>query len=80
MILSGNSFQTFTVRPTRTDGFNELALGMHGSAFEQQIYVYRFSNGRYSRGPCFDAKWQKLLGDELEDLKDPIIMPCKTGR
>jgi hypothetical protein len=49
---------------------------MHGSATEQGLFVYRFANGRYRRSACYDANWQRLVGDEWQDLKEPMITPC----
>jgi hypothetical protein len=77
LILSANAIQTFTIQQTKTNGFFDLVLGMHGSATEQGLFVYQFMNGRYWRGACYDANWARLVNGELQDLKAPIITPCK---
>ncbi len=77
IILERNAIQEFEVLPTRTNGFNDLVLGQHGSATESGLYIYRFAKGRYRKGPCYDVNWVRLVGDELQELKDPDITPCK---
>jgi hypothetical protein len=75
-ILQRNAVQTFAILPTRTNGFNDLILGQHGSASEQALYIYHFANGRYNKDSCYTASWERLVGDELQELKNPIITPC----
>jgi hypothetical protein len=45
LILDAHARQTFTIQKSRTNGFLDLVLGMHGSATEQGLFVYRFANG-----------------------------------
>ncbi|MGP8175503.1 MAG: hypothetical protein ACLP7O_13280 [Terracidiphilus sp.] len=77
LILRSNAIQTFAIRPSRTNGFNDLVLGQHGSAYQSDLFLYRFVNGQYRRDSCYHASWEKLVGDEWQMLKDPIITPCK---
>jgi hypothetical protein len=76
LILEREAIQTFTVQPTLTNGFHDLVLGMHGSATEQELFVYRFIGGRYQRSACYNANWQRLAGDKLQHLKEPALTPC----
>jgi len=76
LILERIATQTFSIRPTRTGGFNDLVLGQHGSAFERTLFLYRFINGRYRKDACYEASREKLVGDELKELKEPLIPPC----
>ena len=76
-ILELGAIQTFTVQPTLTNGFHDLVLGMHGSATEQELFVYRFTNGRYRKSACYYAYWQRLVGDRLMHLNEPVITPCE---
>jgi hypothetical protein len=76
LILDKGAVQTFAISSRRTNGFNDLVLGQHGSAFESELFVYRFTDGKYHRGPCYNASWQRLVGDEWQELKNPIITPC----
>jgi hypothetical protein len=78
LIAEKGAVQTFTIQQTRTNGFFDLVLGMHGSATEQGLYVYRFRDGRYRRTDCYDANWTYLGKDgEVHDLEEPRITPCK---
>jgi hypothetical protein len=76
LILERNAIQTFAIRPTRTNGFKDLVLRQHGSAFESDLFIYRFANGKYHKNACYDANWVSMDGDERHELKDPIITPC----
>jgi hypothetical protein len=78
-ILERIATQTFAIRHTRTNGFNDLILGQHGSATASGLFLYRFANGSYREGPCYSANWERLVGDEVQELKDPVITPCERG-
>jgi len=76
LILRGNSIQTYRICATGSGGFKDLVLGQHGSAFESDLFVYRFAKGKYRKSACFDANWESTVGDERRELKNPIITPC----
>jgi hypothetical protein len=77
LILEKGAAQGFTVQPTRTNGFSDLVLTMHGSATEKDLYVYQFRGGQYRRAACYEANWTSL-GDDgaYRDRKEPEITPC----
>lgn len=79
LILGGDgwNFQIFTVQPTVTNGYHDLVLGFHDSASEKTLEVYRFKNGKYRRGACYDADWAPMDAKGWHVLKNPIITPCK---
>jgi hypothetical protein len=77
LILERNAVQTFAIRPTRTNGFNDLVLRQHGSAFESGLFFYRYINGQYRQQACYNASWERLVGDEWQELKKPVITPCE---
>jgi hypothetical protein len=76
LILNKGAVQTFAISSKRTNGFNDLVLGRHGSAFEKDLFIYRFADRKYRLGPCYSASWESLVGDEWQELKNPIISPC----
>jgi hypothetical protein len=77
LILERDGIQTFTIQPTRTQGFSDLVLGMHGSAFLHELFIYRFRDGDYRVTACYDANWSYLdKNGEANDLKEPRIAPC----
>lgn len=77
LILARSAIQTFTIQRARTNGYSDLVLGMHGSATSSDLFLYKFSNGRYRRAGCYEANWSYLdENDEIHDLEEPRISPC----
>lgn len=76
-ILAHRIAQTFTIQRSKSNGFNDIVLGMHGSATQMGLFVYRFSRGRYQECGCYNADWVRMVGDDQEELKEPDITPCK---
>ena len=74
LVLNGLG-QTFTLQPNYTNGFRDIVVAMHGSAFDQELKLYRYRNGRYYRESCYDASWQARDNPEVI-LKEPRITPC----
>ena len=78
LILKRGAIQNFTIQPTRTSGYSDLVLGMHGSATEQGLFLYQFRQGKYRLTACYDANWTYMdKNDRIHDLKDPRITPCR---
>jgi len=74
LILSNRAVQTFTIQNSQASGYHDLVLGMHGSATERSLTVFRFRDGHYRRTDCYDANWTSLGKDgEYHDLKEPRI-------
>jgi hypothetical protein len=69
--------QVYTVTPNRTNGFNDLVLGIHDSAMEKTFYVYRYRSGQYRKSECFEANWFASINGDLVTLKNPQISQCK---
>ena len=80
LILTRIAVQTFAIRPTRTNGFKDLVLGQHGSAFERGLFLYQFVDGRYRKQACYNASWERLVGGEWQELEEPVITPCELIR
>lgn len=79
VILSADSKQTFTIQPTETNGFHDLVLGMHGSAFEAGLTLYKFNGSEYENVACYDATWEvRDERGEFHHLKEPRITPCSN--
>ncbi len=76
-VLLHRQAQTFTIQPTKTNGFHDLVLGLHTSATEAELTEYRFDGVAYRRAACYDANWTYLGKDgEYHDLKEPRITTC----
>ncbi len=73
--------QDFTVEKTTTNGFRDLVVAMHSSAFEKWLKVYRYAHGRYWRAACYDWDTQALGSDgEVHQLNEPRITPTPCGK
>jgi hypothetical protein len=66
--------QSFTIERNRTNGYHDIVVAMHGSAFSSGLTVYQYRNGAYSGVACYAADWLSPAGEEL---KEPLITPCK---
>ncbi len=75
-LLEGEA-QTFTIQPSLTNKFHDIVLSVHGSASESGLTDYRYIDGTYHDVGCYDASWTILEGDEVRDLKEPRITPCR---
>jgi hypothetical protein len=76
LILYEDSVQSFTVQRTRTAGFNDIVVAMHGSAFSSGLTLFKYGHGSYHDAGCYEASWSVLEGDEVHELKEPRIIPC----
>jgi hypothetical protein len=63
----------FSVEKTETNGFQDIVLGMHGSATETELKVYQYRDGKYRKTACYDADWSILVNDQVVDLQKPRI-------
>jgi len=78
VILEKGAAQTVTVQRTRTNGYLDVVVGMHGSATEEGLFVYQFSEGRYRRTHCYNESFTYLGKDgEVHELEKPRITPCQ---
>jgi hypothetical protein len=78
VILEKGAAQTVTIQKSRTNGYLDVIVGMHGSATEQGLFVYQFRQGRYWRTHCFNASFTYVGKDgEVHELEEARITPCK---
>lgn len=75
-LLLEDTVETFTVQKTRTNGFSDIVLASHDSAFEETIDVYRYEGGEYKDVGCYDAVVAVLDGDVIRRLPEPRLKPC----
>ena len=77
VILDADSTQTFTIQPNQTNGFHDVVLSMHGSAFESQLTLFKFDGSAYEPVSCYSANWEIVDRDGTwHELKEPRITPC----
>lgn len=78
VILKKGAAQTVTVQRTRTKGYVDVVVGMHGSATEEGLIVYQFSEGQYRRTHCYNESFAEVgKAGEVHELETPRITPCK---
>jgi len=78
VILEKGAVQTVTVQKTRTNGYLDIVVGTHGSATEQDLFVYQFSAGRYRRTHCYSVSFSERGRDgEVHELEEPRVTPCQ---
>jgi hypothetical protein len=76
MLLKGFG-QAFTIQKSRTNGYNDIVLAAHDSAFDSGLTVFQYSDGAYADTACYFASWRVLQRDSYVDLKEPRITPCR---
>ena len=77
-ILRKGAAQGVLVQSTRTNGYLDVVVTMHGSATETGLFVYQFSKGRYQRTHCYDVSFEELGTDgEIQKLDPPRVTPCR---
>jgi hypothetical protein len=75
MLLLDGFGQTFTLQPNYTNGFRDIVVGTHDSAFESGLTVYRYDHGNYHDVSCYSASWV-AEDDPSHRLAEPRIIPC----
>jgi len=76
-ILEGDA-QNIRIQKTRTNGYLDVVVGMHGSATEQGLFVYQFSKGQYWRTHCYIASFSYTdKNGEVHELEEARITPCQ---
>ncbi|MDR3676641.1 MAG: hypothetical protein P4N24_14205 [Acidobacteriota bacterium] len=71
------SVQTFTIQPSRTNGFSDIVIETQFSADQCGISLLRYSEGRYDYAGCWVAYWSVQEGDTVRQLKEPRLLPCE---
>lgn len=77
LLVSLGGIQTFQIQRSRSNGFRDIVVEMHGSATQRTLRLLRFGNGKYHEGGCYDANWSVLEGDTVRELKEPRLTHCK---
>jgi hypothetical protein len=78
VILEKGAAQTINVQRSRTNGYLDVVVGMHGSATERGLFVYQFSQGRYRRTHCYNESLTELGKDgKVHEFETARITPCK---
>lgn len=76
-LLLDDSAETFTIQKTRTNGYADLVLALHDSAFEQTLDVYHYAKGEYAGGACYVATVAVLDDHAISRLAEPKLSACQ---
>ena len=69
--------QMVLILPTSTNGFKDVVLRMHGSAFSGTLKVYKFKSVSYRRSACYEENFRVPGPDgEYHDVDEGQIAPC----
>lgn len=67
--------QTFEIRQTATKHFKDFLVGIHESASERTLLLYRMGDGKYRMDACYDAVWPW----SEPPRQKPLITRCKEA-
>jgi hypothetical protein len=76
LLISQEAIQSFTIQPTRSNGFNDIVVRMHGSATESTLRLLQYREGTYHEAACYEANWSVSEGGAVRELKEPRLTPC----
>jgi hypothetical protein len=57
-LLIGPTAQVICTRRTRTNGYLDLEVSRHGSAFDSSVTVYKFDGEKYKEAEGYDLRWE----------------------
>jgi hypothetical protein len=76
VLLEGEA-QTFTIQGSSTNGFRDIVLSTHGSYSSGGLTNYQHQEGAYKDVGCYYYDWTVLEGENVRELKEPRITPCR---
>jgi hypothetical protein len=76
LLISRGAIQSFTIQPTRSNGYSDLVVRMHGSATESTLRLLQYRDGTYHEAGCYDANWSVSEDGTVRVLKEPRLTPC----
>ncbi len=78
-VVLNETGQTFTVQPGSTNGFHDLVLTLHDSAFASDGKVFRFDGRAYTLAESFAIEWYSRDQEGAFDrrLAEPKIGECE---
>jgi hypothetical protein len=76
LLLNGVG-QTFTLQQSYTNGFRDIVVAMHDSAFESSLTLYRYDGTSYHDRECHIASWADR-NDPSRQLDQPRIAQCSS--
>lgn len=76
-LLTADSVQEFAIKNTRTNGYRDLVLLAHRSAFSSRFTIYQFDGERYQAAGCYVTQYEYKDPDgHFRVHKRPRFIPC----
>ena len=75
VILEGEA-QTFTVQAS-TNGYRDIVLSTHGSSTSGGLTHFQYQGEAYGDVGCYYYEWTVLEDENVRELKEPRVTPCK---
>jgi hypothetical protein len=76
VLLEGEA-QTFTIQGSSTNGFRDIVLATHRSYSSGGLTNYQYQERVYKEVGCYYYEWTALEGENVRELKEPRITPCR---
>ena len=78
LLLDIYAEQSIQVLPSKTNGYADLLVAMHGSAFEYTEVLYKFAGAGYGSARCTDVSYQYADADGVfREHKKPQRTECR---
>ncbi|MFQ5818341.1 MAG: hypothetical protein ACE5H2_10375, partial [Terriglobia bacterium] len=78
LLLRADDVQTFELKTSSTNGFRDLETRMHGSAYDSEVHLYKFTGSIYEPKECFEVSYSYLdSSGRLHVRKRPKKNPCR---
>jgi len=76
LLISQESIQSFTIQPSRSNGFSDIVVRMQASATSSTVRLLQYRDGTYREAACYDANWSVSEGGAVHSLKEPRLTRC----
>lgn len=77
-LLLDDSAETFTIQKASTNGFSDIVVSNHDSAFESGLGLYQYKDGKYREAACYHATVAVEEGGAIRRLKEPQLRACSN--
>jgi len=76
LLFYREAIQSFTIQPSRSNGFSDIVLKTQHSATASTLRLLRYNEGRYQEAGCYDANWSAANGEATHEMDEPRLSPC----
>jgi len=77
-LLRADGVQRFELKTSSTSGFRDVETKRHGSAYDSEVRLYRFTGSSYELKECFEVSYSYLdSSGQVHLRKHPKKTPCR---